>query len=388
MKLCAQALLLPLLLLAQLHCAQARVVYLFRHCVRSVNSSKLAPFAARPFPSFGVPPDFCLPRGLQLLEAMGARLLSGHGGGDENENNDHAAADGLVIIADNVPRNIDSMYALGRGLGLARNASTRRQLVVDGSAFAHCKAPDAKTKQALVEARFEGTPLPPNASAAVGAIAGVLAGGSGGSIDSVPDSVQGGDFSGVHPLAASAATSFLMQLGGGLEVGWGAVSAADVYRYDAQQVYDWAVTRRAVPIEQAKSSPMLKAVLGALGLVGGSGGGGGTGEDAAPHTTIFMGHDTDVNGVGTLLDLGWQAPPFADNTTAPSVALRFETLPKGRGVAITFVYPDYADLDAPLYSTQVHNDSVAAFCSRALRHLDWKCAGSRPVGGLCPNDRA
>ena len=78
------------------------------------------------------------------------------------------------------------------------------------------------------------------------------------------------------------------------------------------------------------------------------------------------------------------APPFADNTTAPSVALRFETLPKGRGVEVSFVYPDYITLEAPPRSTHVHTDTVAAFCSRATRFLDWECAGGRPAGGLCP----
>ena len=44
------------------------------------------------------------------------------------------------------------------------------------------------------------------------------------------------------------------------------------------------------------------------------------------NTTIFLGHDTDVNGIGTILDIGWKASPYPDNTTAPNAGLRFESV--------------------------------------------------------------
>eukprot|EP01050_Picozoa_sp_SAG11_P047742 SAG11_NODE_25176_length_362_cov_1.555133_1_plen_101_part_01 len=97
-------LLLALLLLAS--CADrgsANTVYVFRHCLRSIETTSLAPYSARAFPSWGVPKDTCLPRGLDIMQGVGRHLLAG----------------GLVaptVVADDVPRNIASATALAKGL--------------------------------------------------------------------------------------------------------------------------------------------------------------------------------------------------------------------------------------------------------------------------------
>jgi hypothetical protein len=109
-----------------------------------------------------------------------------------------------------------------------------------------------------------------------------------------PDKVKSDKLEGTHALAASAADALLMQLGGDIEVGWGEVSAAGVYRNTRIHVYDWTVTRRALKTEQAWPSKLLAAVLVALRQTG-----------DGNTTTTFVGHDTDMNGVSTLLDIGW-----------------------------------------------------------------------------------
>ena len=334
-------------------CAAVRVepatVYLFRHCVRSIDVSELTPFSARPLPPFGVPKDGCLPRGLRILENIGNRLRS---------------ADDTFIVADNVTRNIDSAHALATGLNLAPNSSNLR---VDGSAFLHCRPRSKDKEQKIIEDRLIRTPLPINSSCMVSEIDGVLGGKK--HITGEPDKVDGDQLKGIHALASSAADLFLMQLGGGMEVGWGEVAPADVYRFNQLQVFDWTVTRRAVPIEQAKSSKMLAAILVALAQNDNT-------------TTIFMGHDTDVNGVGTLLNIGWKAPPFSDNTTAPSVALRFESSTTG-AMAIDFVYPSFDNETGLLNSSPVFRGSEASFCEKARRFIDWSCASKHTGVNLC-----
>jgi len=342
---------------------EGRVVYLFRHCVRSVNASSLAPFAGQPFVPFGVPPNNCLPRGLTILENVGHQLraeVMARGAG------------GVAVVADDVPRNIDSMHALARGLGLPEDSPS---LQVDSGPFARCSPPARSVEQALLQQRLKAVPLPVDDSANLAVVDAALRGLR--NITTVPDAVVDATLKGQHALAATAATTFLMQLGGGVEVAWGRLTPPQVYRLDQMQAYDWAITRRAVPIERPKSSTMVAAVLAALGgeRVGTAGHAG------APHTTIFVGHDTDVNGVGTLLQLGWSAPPLADNTTAPSVALRFESLAGGKGVRISFLSPTFTGTAAPglpLRSSPVSNDTVAQFCNRTAT-VDWHCAGWKPA---------
>ena len=343
-----------------------KTVFLFRHCVRSINESALTQYAADPFPAYGVPADYCLPRGLSIFQGIGAQLRSSVGPSPS-------------IIADAVARNIDSAHALAAGLGLPASA-----VQVDSAPFAHCDAPSKDEKNKLILERFRTVPRPANWSGMIAAIDTVLGGAT--KIASQPDKVEDGSFKGESALAADAAESFMMQLGGGLDVGWGQVSDAEAYRLLAMQVYNWAVTRRISKLERAKSSRMLAAILTALAPDTVSGYNNNNNKDpdmatpAGSDTTVFLGHDTDVNGVGTILDIGWSAPPFPDNTTAPSVALRFAT--DGGTIAIDFVYTRLELGTGALQSTPIANLTVANFCETVAGAVDWSCA-IKPKTSVC-----
>ena len=95
--------------------------------------------------------------------------------------------------------------------------------------------------------------------------------------------------------------------------------------------------------------------------------------------TIYIGHDSDLTGIGTMLDIGWSAPPFPDNTTAPGVGLRFETVKDS--VSIQAVYTTFESDDGQLHSTPVLQESTAEFCDRATKAIDPKCATANV--GLC-----
>ena len=113
-----------------------REVWLLRHCIRSINASALGKYASAPFPSWGVPADYCLPRGLEIYTAVGQHL--------------RVARFPPTIIADDVPRNIASAGALATGLGMQASA-----VEVNATAFAHCDPPDTKEKGKLIEERFK-----------------------------------------------------------------------------------------------------------------------------------------------------------------------------------------------------------------------------------------
>jgi hypothetical protein len=134
------------------------VVYLFRHCVRSIDETDLAKYASKPFPSFGVADAMCLPRGLKIYQGVGNHLRS-------------TVGPMPVIIADNVQRNIDSAKALASGFGL--DPTTIR---VDAAPFTRCTPPSKGDETTLVEQRLKAVPKPANYTAMIATIDAVLGG--------------------------------------------------------------------------------------------------------------------------------------------------------------------------------------------------------------------
>jgi hypothetical protein len=185
-----------------------------------------------------------------------------------------------------VPRNIDSAHALAKGLGLPSSAVT-----VNGSAFFRCKPPDKSKETKLIAAALKSAPVPPNASALVALIDRTLGGKK--HIAAEKNKVEDGKLKGRISLASMAAETFLMQHGAGVPLAWGKLTPDQMYDLQRMHVYEWAIDRSAEAIEAAKSSHMLATIVEALA--------------ANNTTTIFLGHDTDINGVGKLLDVGWSA---------------------------------------------------------------------------------
>lgn len=235
----------------------------------------------------------------------------------------------------------------------------------------NAKGQAKKVKQDLVSKRFLATAPPSNASAMIAAIDKVLGGNK--TIASQKDQIVEGKLVGKSELAASAAENFMMQYGGGMTVGWGEVDGAMVMQLLQMQVYSWKVTHHLLPFEQAHSSKMLSTILEALA-------------DAQNNETIFIGHDGDLAAIGTMLNIGWKASPFPDNTTAPSMGLRFESMSNLGGaspssVRIDAVHTTFDTDSGPVLSTPVLEESVSKFCDRADKGIDKKCAS--PTIGLC-----
>merc|ERR1711971_755562 len=132
-----------------------------------------------------------------------------------------------------------------------------------------------------------------------------------------------------------------------MRVGWGQLDSSAVYKLLQMQVYSWQVTHHVLLLEQAHSSRMLSTILQAL-------------EDTLHNETIFIGHDGDLAALGTMLDVGWSAPPFPDNTTAPSVGLRFELRERG-SLRLDVVYTTFDTDSGRLLSKPVLEESISAF---------------------------
>ena len=247
--------------------------------------------------------------------------------------------------------------------------------MVSAKQFTRCKAPSKDEESKLIAKPLKRARAPGNASALVAAVDAALSGKE--KVAGQKDEVKDGKLKGKITLASAAAETFLMQLGAGLPVGWGKVVAAEMYDLQRMHVYDWSIDRRSKGIEKAKRNTMLAAIVAALGEKGNA-------------TTVFLGHDTDLNGIGTQLDLGWAAQPFPDNTTAPNVALKFSTGGAGEAgapadraagggggsVSVVLVYTRFETAEGALLRTALRTESAKKFCERAAAAVDEKCAAA------------
>merc|ERR1719230_260523 len=62
-------------------------------------------------------------------------------------------------------------------------------------------------------------------------------------------------------------------------------------------------------------------------------------EDNSPGTAIFVGHDTDIAGLGAVLGLHWSAEPWSDDSTLPASMLRLDSDHRRGLVRAAYHYP-------------------------------------------------
>ena len=167
--------------------AGSNTVYVFRHCVRSIDTSSLDAYSKHAFPSWGVPKDTCLPRGLDIMQGVGRHLSI-------------AGVRSPMLVSDDVPRNIASARAMATGLGMSGSA-----VEINGSAFVRCPAPSDKEKTKLISKRLKDARPPSNSSAIVAAIDRALGGKK--KIAAQKVQVDGGKLKGRISLASMAAVS-------------------------------------------------------------------------------------------------------------------------------------------------------------------------------------
>lgn len=81
-----------------------------------------------------------------------------------------------------------------------------------------------------------------------------------------------------------------------------------------------------------------------------------------PSASIYVGHDGNLDGLATLLDLHWAAPPYVGGAallpTPPGSALRFRTDGEAAGgdarVEVSFLYPVFTSSNSAI------SDSISA----------------------------
>ena len=349
-------------------------VYLMRHCARSTylpdlyggqEPEYLANYSdGGELPDWGVAPTLCTHRGSRIVQGEGASLkkevLSRMGPQKE-----------LKVIYDAGSRR-DNTTALDflEGVGLP---FVKR----DGDAeiftptWAGCPELTPAAKEAAVSAQLAAVSKPHDYEARVAALQELLGEGIA-NFTTMPDVVSGGPVGliGGSFVASSWIEAMLLQQGAGLPMGYGRVTPDMLYEMLELHVYYRAVADKPFAIEQRGQSNLLAHMLKDLQVADGG-------------VSLYVGHDTNLDGISVMLSLSWpHAPPYPANTTVPGSMLRLTTSGVGDAATVqaAFIYPktftnddgDVAEVEA-LFANGKSTMPLAELASLANSRIDPRC---------------
>jgi len=318
------------------------VVIITRHGVRSPTwtSERLNPYAAEPWPDWGVPPGNLTAHGRILMQLMGTyyhewlsreHLLQLQGCGDVGR---------IYIHADTDQRTIETGHALAETL--LPGCTVDVHSVTEGGKDplfdpieAGIAKPDGEIAARAVRERLGDNPKQfiELHRAAFQALQVVLAGGGAPkkpieppqeiTVTATEKSVKLNE---PWNLASTLSEDLLLEYTDGMQgkdLGWGRLDANTLLRVLDLHAVSSDLTRRTRYLAQARGSNLLdhvlrsmeqaetgKAVPGALGPLGTA-------------VLIVSGHDTNLANLSGMLGLTWRLPGYQPDDTPPGGALIF-----------------------------------------------------------------
>lgn len=335
---------LVLLLIAAASPPSSSTVYIMRHCARSTylpdlyggqRPAYLANYSdGGDLPDWGVAPTLCTARGRRIIQGQG-RSLRGEILGRMGP------APGRLKVTYDAGSTRDNTTAedLLAGLGLPSIARVGDAAVFDPP---WCPQLTAAAKERAVRARLKAVPRPARYEGRLAALQALLGRGVAPPLQSIPDVVAGGavGWLGGSFVASSWVEAMLLQFGAGLPMAYGRVAPPQLYEMLELHVYYRAIADRGLSIERRGESNLLAHVL--RDLASGAGGASPQGGGAS----LYVGHDTNLDGLSALLGLGWPAaPPYPANTTVPGGMLRLTATAAGGATAVcaSFLYTRFED---------------------------------------------
>eukprot|EP00039_Didymoeca_costata_P010505 m.141558 g.141558 ORF g.141558 m.141558 type:complete len:466 (+) comp14852_c0_seq18:145-1542(+) len=336
----------------------SRTAIVIRHCARSLDpimgydgpamypgfENYTSPNHSH-FPAWGSEPMHCLPHALQDIVQRGQQLI----GSLPVHNNEKK----INIIADKVSRDNTTAVYLAQGLGVDRNT-----IVTDATIF-HGPCPhlplDEEVK--IYEQRMRDYPRPANYDELMKSMQqNVLGlGGAAPPVYDIPNTVriyEGKPYvSGGAAVASQFSEMFLMQTLGHISpVAWDTLSLPDdIYKYLPLHYYYRHIRARVPQIVKLELSNMLFHTADTLWSQHGS-----QNVNTENFTNIYVGHDTDLDGLATFLNLTWQPKQgtYPVNATPPISALRFDingTSLEDAKVTMSFLYSPIGEPDQLIY---------------------------------------
>jgi hypothetical protein len=304
-------------------------VFVFRHCARAPNPhvygnnpnlTSPGNYSNTTWPAFPAEAMQCTPRGLRIIQNTGARL---HKLG-------LVPPDGPIqMFADAfAERDNDTAWALAAGLGVGD------VVINDGSIFdpvraGYCKPLAGAVRAAATRDAVGRVPPPAGYNDTLRWLQNdILGHGVAESIENIPDQVSSdnGYWYGRAGLASAFAETFRLQEGAGIDCAWGRLGEqsglkSSLYsRLLPVHFYYRHVTSRSPILVKHTSSNLLKHVVDAL-------------DSPSSGTIFFVGHDTSLDALATLLNMTWNpsggaTPPgglnYPQDATPPGSALVFE----------------------------------------------------------------
>lgn len=324
------------------------VVLLVRHGVRTPLATKppMSDFAAEPWPSYpDLAPGDLTPRGRELARLVGAWQHAWYGGEARLFPRRGCPARDLVFFwSDSEERDLETSKGLLDGLVPGCDVPIRHVDEPHDPLFHPEKtglcAPDPAAVEASVLARIGSfadaveayrAPLE-RIDTALGCCQAPAC--EEASLDApctlleLPGGVtRKGSLRGALGVGSTVAEDFLLQFADGLpaeQVGWGRVSREDLEAMLPIHALELDLTLRSPASARALASNLAAQILATLEQ-------GASGRPVpgalAPATSrfvAFVGHDTNLAGVGGLLGLAWELPTLPPNATPPAGALVFE----------------------------------------------------------------
>lgn len=310
-------------------------VLVMRHCIRSTPGDGIVDvkgfeffdnYSSTPWPAFGVPDYYCLPRGANIVKGTG-KWLKRHGN----------LPMPVEVIADDVERDIATARALLSGMMQTDNTS----FSIDSGPFnaaASCQQLSLEERERAVSSQRQSIPTPePAYSKLLAQLAAILqAKGETASWNTTKCSFEKAGKDGYLDGSCSAASQFverfLMEWGGGMEVAWNRLQFDEIPQL--MLLHSWyRMVMDSVPEIVARSQASIVAALSAALADPGKN---------SDVTRIFVGHDTQLNALSGALGLTWNPDPFPVNATLPGSALRFDS--DGSRVTMSYLFPaNYSD---------------------------------------------
>ena len=315
-------------------------------------------------PGWGVAPTLCTARGRKIIAGQGKSLRAEVAARMGSQSH-------LKVIYDASAKR-DNTTALDflTGLGLPLKRSGEATIFDPPSAWCPYTTPDAKI--AAVKAQLQRMPEPKDYRGRIAALQTILGKGVAPPMQDIADTPSGGEVAwlGGSFVASSWIEAMLLQLGAGLPMAYGRVAPS--YLFDELldlHVYFRAIADRGLAIERRGESNLLAHMLADL--------------QAPDHgVSLYVGHDTNLDGISVMLDLAWpSAPPYPANTTVPGGLLRLTTEGAGEGATVSaaFLYTDLRHDDgrivevAATFANGRSNMSLAELAAFAQARIDQRC---------------
>ena len=342
-----------------------------RHCARSTflpdmyggqTPRYLANYSdGGELPDWGVPPTLCTARGRSIVVGQGRSLRA--------EVLSRIGTEHLKVVYDAAATR-DNTTALDflTGLGLPSLKRMGAAEVFDPPE-AWCPLLTEEQKRNAVSAQLGAVPRPKGYTDRIAALQKILGRGVAPPMQSMPDVVSGGDVGwiGGSNAASSWIEAMLLQLGAGLPMAYGRVTPAQLYDLLELHVYYRAVAVRGLAIERRGESNLLAHMMRDL-LTPASG------------ASLYVGHDTNLDGIAQLLDLAWDATPYPTNTTVPGGILRLTASGTGKDATVSgaFLYSNLADGDGKMREVEASfggkgSISLAELSNLAKQKIDARC---------------